>query len=65
VSTTSIAVRVILDHAHAAADDGHQHLDQDDPQHAAIRLLEASKLYRLAARHLNPDIHPIGLIVAG
>jgi hypothetical protein len=64
MSTTSIpaTVGVLLDHATAAADDGRRALDAGDDQHAAIRLLEASELYRLAAHQLDPNIHPTGVI---
>jgi hypothetical protein len=57
------AVSILVEHAGHAVDDAHQALDAGDGQHAAIRLLEASELYRAAAHQLDPEIHPTGLIV--
>jgi hypothetical protein len=63
VSTTSIprdqqlAVSILLEHADIAVGDARCALHADTP-HAAVRLLEASQLLRLAARELNREIEP-------
>lgn len=46
----------LCEHAHIATEDADRHLADGEDQYAAIRLLEASELYRLAAHQLDPGI---------
>jgi hypothetical protein len=53
------AVDILLEHHDIAVSDARCAM-HDDTQHAAVRLLEASQLLRLAARELDREIEPTG-----
>ena len=48
----------LCEHAHVAVEDADDLLDVGERIAAAIRLVEASELYRLAAHELDPDVTP-------
>jgi hypothetical protein len=50
---------ILLEYGNKAVQDA---LDAGDSRHAGIRLLEAAQLNRLAARELDPEIHPAGIL---
>jgi hypothetical protein len=56
------AVDIPLEHGNIAVQNAQDALDAGDSQPASIRLLEAAQLNRLAARELDPEIQPTGIL---
>lgn len=63
VSDDTAACAYLIDHATQAANEADNMLANGQHEEAALRLLDASSLYRLAAWSLDRTVDPTGLLM--